>query len=303
MEEISEKITESRNRKSTNLDRMTTYEIVRLMNDEDKKIGKSIEPVLEDISFLIDDLIEALNQGGRLIYIGAGTSGRLGVLDAVECPPTFSTTDEVLGLIAGGDKAMFKAVENSEDSMESAIKDLDQINICEGDFLIGIAASGSTPYVLGGLKYARDLGAKTGSVACNLNSEISKYSNHPIEVDLGPEILTGSTRLKAGTATKMILNMISTASMVGIGKVYQNYMVDLKASNHKLKTRSESIVMDVTGVDRSLARKKLIECKWDVKVTIFSILSDKDHEESKKKLESAGGFLRKALDLEKGASY
>lgn len=304
MEKISKKTTESRNKKSTNLDKMTTYEIVKLMNDEDSKIAKSIQPSLEDISSLIDDLIDSFNKGGRLIYMGAGTSGRLGVLDASECPPTFSTDyEKVMGLIAGGEDAMFKAVENFEDSKEAARKDLEEIKLTSNDFLIGIAASGSTPYVLGGLEYAKKVKANTGSISCNLNSEISKYSNHPIEVDLGAEILTGSTRLKAGTATKMILNMISTASMVGIGKVYQNFMVDLKASNHKLKRRSENIVMEVTGIDRSQARDRLISCNWDVKVTIFSILTGKDYKESRKKLDSANGFLGKALDLEKGDSY
>lgn len=210
---------------------------------------------------------------------------------------------KVVGLIAGGKDAMFRAVENFEDSPEAAAKDLKELGLSDKDFLIGIAASGSTPYVLGALKYAKELRANTGTISCNINSEISKYSNHPIEIDLGTEILTGSTRLKAGTATKMILNMISTASMVGIGKVYQNYMVDLKASNNKLKRRSENIVMEVTDVDRNQARNGLVACNWDVKVTIFSILTGKTPEQAGEKLKSSNGFLRIALDLEKGETY
>lgn len=303
MKDPSKINTESRNEKSENLDKMTTIQIVKLMNDEDAKIAEAIEPSLSDISSLINDVIRSFNKGGRLIYMGAGTSGRLGFLDAAECPPTFSTDfDKVRGLIAGGNDAMFRAVENSEDSSDAAIIDLDQIKISDKDFVVGIAASGSTPYVVSGLKYAKKIGANTGSIACNLNSKISESSNHPIEVDLGPEILTGSTRLKAGTATKMILNMISTASMVGIGKVYKNFMVDLNASNQKLKTRSENIVMEVTGINRNNARKKLMECEWDVKVSIFSILTDNDVNESKERLEESNGFLRKALDLYKGES-
>ena len=296
--------TESRNIKSTNLDKMTSYEIVKLMNDEDSKIAESIQPSLKDISSLIDNLIVSFNKGGRLIYVGAGTSGRLGVLDASECPPTFSTDyEKVVGLIAGGKDAMFRAVENFEDSPEAAVKDLKELALSDKDFLIGIAASGSTPYVLGALKYAKEVKANSGTISCNIDSEISKYSNHPIEMNLGAEVLTGSTRLKAGTATKMILNMISTASMVGIGKVYQNYMVDLKASNNKLKKRSENIVMEVTGVNRNQARKRLMACDWDVKVTIFSILTDTTSDHAIEKLEASNGFLRRALDLEKGETY
>lgn len=304
MSDICMSRTESRNENSMQLDKMNSYQIVKLMNEEDSYIAKAIEPSLNNISLLIDELVRSFNKGGRLVYIGAGTSGRLGVLDAVECPPTFSTDyDKVIGLIAGGQGAMFKAVENSEDSERAAISDLEDIDFSNNDFLVGIAASGSTPYVLSGLKYAREIGSHTGSVSCNINAEISKYSDYPIEIDLGPEILTGSTRLKSGTATKMVLNMISTASMVGIGKVYENFMVDLMASNHKLKKRAENIVIEVAGVSRKLANEKLVECDRDVKLTIFSILTGKDIKESRLSLIKAKGFLRKALDLNRGDIY
>lgn len=297
MENFFESKTESRNTNSANLDTMTSLEIVRLMNEEDKSVASCVENSLEDIARLIDKTSKALKNAGRLIYIGAGTSGRLGVLDASECPPTFSVGyEKVLGLIAGGNSAMFKAVENSEDSELDVVNDLKKIGLNKNDILVGITASGRTPYVISGIKYAKSLGVKTGSIACNKDAKVSKVADFPIEVEVGAEILTGSTRLKAGTATKMVLNMITTASMVLVGKTYKNYMVDLKASNNKLKLRAENIVIDVTGITRKEAEKALKSCDWDVKLSIYSILTGKDFEESRKDLDNSDGFLRKALE-------
>ena len=297
MENFFESKTESRNTNSANLDTMTSLEIVRLMNEEDKSVASCVENSLEDIARLIEETARALKNSGRLIYIGAGTSGRLGVLDASECPPTFSVGyEKVLGLIAGGNSAMFKAVENSEDSELDVVNDLKKIDLNKNDILVGITASGRTPYVISGIKYAKSLGVKTGSIACNKDAKVSKVADFPIEVEVGAEILTGSTRLKAGTATKMVLNMITTASMVLVGKTYKNYMVDLKASNNKLKLRAENIVIDVTGITRKEAEKALKSCDWDVKLSIYSILTGKDFEESRKDLDNSDGFLRKALE-------
>lgn len=297
MENFFESKTESRNTNSANLDTMTSLEIVRLMNEEDKSVADCVENSLEDIARLIEETARVLKNSGRLIYIGAGTSGRLGVLDASECPPTFSVGyEKVLGLIAGGNSAMFKAVENSEDSELDVVNDLKKIDLNKNDILVGITASGRTPYVISGIKYAKSLGVKTGSIACNKDAKVSKVSDFPIEVEVGAEVLTGSTRLKAGTATKMVLNMITTASMVLVGKTYKNYMVDLKASNNKLKLRAENIVIDVTGITRKEAEKALKSCDWDVKLSIYSILTGKDFEESRKDLDNSDGFLRKALE-------
>lgn len=297
MENFFESKTESRNSNSVNLDTMSPLEIVRLMNEEDKSIAYCVENSLEEIARLIEEVTKTFKRSGRLIYIGAGTSGRLGVLDASECPPTFSVDyEKVVGLIAGGNSAMFKAVENSEDSELEVVDDLKDIGLNKNDILVGITASGRTPYVISGINYAKSLGIKTGSISCNSNSKVSKISDFPIEVEVGPEVLTGSTRLKAGTATKMVLNMITTASMVLVGKTYKNYMVDLKASNKKLKLRAENIVMDVTGVKREEAEKALKACDWDVKLSIYSILTGKDLEQAKEGLDKSKGYLRKALE-------
>lgn len=297
MENFFESKTESRNSNSVNLDTMSPLEIVRLMNEEDKSIAYCVENSLEEIARLIEEVTKAFKRSGRLIYIGAGTSGRLGVLDASECPPTFSVDyEKVVGLIAGGNSAMFKAVENSEDSELEVVDDLKDIGLNKNDILVGITASGRTPYVISGINFAKSLGIKTGSISCNSNSKVSKISDFPIEVEVGPEVLTGSTRLKAGTATKMVLNMITTASMVLVGKTYKNYMVDLKASNKKLKLRAENIVMDVTGVKRDEAEKALKACDWDVKLSIYSILTGKDLDQAKEGLDKSKGYLRKALE-------
>ena len=242
--------------------------------------------------------VEAFEQGGRLFYMGAGTSGRLGVLDAAECPPTFGVPQGmVVGLIAGGEKAFIVAVEGAEDSRELAVQDLQSHHLTAKDFVVGIAASGRTPYVLGGLDYARSVGCHTAAIACNPGSAVGKAADLAIEVNCGPEVLTGSTRLKSGTAQKLILNMISTASMVRIGKAYQNLMVDVMQTNEKLHTRAENIVMDATGVERSVARHAIDEAKGSVKTAITMLLADCDAAEAARRLEASHGHVREAIRL------
>ncbi len=279
-----------------NLDRMSPLELVETMNREDHKVIEAVKEVLPEVAKVIEWTTEALRSGGRIIYMGAGTSGRLGVLDAVECPPTFGVSpDLVVGLMAGGEKAFVKAVEGAEDSDTLGTEDLKNIGLNEKDVVIGIAASGRTPYVIHALRYARSLGVKTAIIACNKNSEMSKEADIAIEPVPGPEVLTGSTRLKAGTAQKLVLNMISTASMVGAGKAYENLMVDVMQSNEKLKTRAENIVMEATGCEREAARTAIDEAKGSVKLAITSILLDTPVEEAEKALVEAKGHIRKAI--------
>lgn len=288
--------TEGRNVNSTNLDLMNAYEITKLINKEDHLIAKAIETEIESISKLVEAAANAIENGGRIIYIGAGTSGRLGVLDAVECPPTYGVSDDVvIGLIAGGEKAFVKAQEGAEDSEELAVMELTKLDLKPEDIVIGVAASGRTPYVIGGLKYANEIGCVTGSVAITKGSEIAKYAKHPVEVVVGPEVVTGSTRMKAGTAQKMILNTISTGAMVLNGKVYQNLMVDVKQTNEKLQVRAQNIVMEVTGVPREVAIKGLEEAKGSSKVAIYMLLKDCDYEQALSDLNNNQGNLRKTL--------
>lgn len=247
MIDLTNLTTEKRNEATQDLDKLSVAEALEKMNQEDKKVATAVGKVLPEIKPVIEATITAFKNGGRLIYLGAGTSGRLGVLDAAECVPTFGVSpNQVIGLIAGGKQAMTLAVEGAEDDLTLAKKDLSALKLNDKDVVVGIAASGRTPYVIGGLKYARDMGATTASIACNLDALISQYAEFAIEVDCGPEFLTGSTRLKAGTAQKMILNMLSTISMIGIGKVYHNLMVDVKPTNEKLVERSKQIIMQAT---------------------------------------------------------
>ena len=288
--------TETRNALTQNLDTMSSLEIVTIMNKEDQKVALSITPHLPEIAKAVDFASSSLEKGGRIFYMGAGTSGRLGVCDAAECPPTFSASPEqFIGLIAGGPSAFLKAVEGAEDSFDLGKEDLIKHKVNNKDTIIGLAASGRTPYVIGGLKYGKEIGCKTVSISCNLNSEIGKIADVKIEVIVGPEVLTGSTRLKAGTAQKMILNMISTGAMVKYGKVYGNLMVDLMQNNKKLKVRAENIVMEVTGVERDQARKFIDMAKGSVKVAIVMILANVSYDEALKRLEDGKGFVRKAL--------
>ncbi|MDM7643616.1 N-acetylmuramic acid 6-phosphate etherase [Lactococcus lactis] len=297
MIDLSTLTTERRNNETFNLDQMTVAEALIKMNNEDKKVAFAVEEALPNIEPVISSAIEAFNKGGRLIYMGAGTSGRLGVLDAAECVPTFGVpATQVIGLIAGGDKAMTVAVEGAEDSLELGRQDLIDLKLNENDLVLGIAASGRTPYVIGALDYAKEIGAKTASLSCNLNAEISKHVEFPIEVDCGPEFLTGSTRLKSGTAQKLILNMISTISMIGIGKVYNNLMVDVKPTNEKLVERSKRIIMQATDCTYEEAEEKFIEADQDVKLAIVMLLTDCAAEEGKTKLVRANGFVKNTLN-------
>lgn len=288
--------TEKRNEKTTDLDKMSISTALKLMNQEDQQVAKAIQKVLPKIKPVIEATITAFKRGGRLIYLGAGTSGRLGVLDAAECVPTFGVSpDQVIGLIAGGKQAMTLAVEGAEDDLTLAKKDLSALKLNDKDVVVGIAASGCTPYVIGGLKYARDLGATTASIACNLDALISQYAEFAIEVDCGPEFLTGSTRLKAGTAQKMILNMLSTISMIGIGKVYHNLMVDVKPTNEKLVERSKRIIMQATDCTYEVAEKTFEAAGQDVKLAIVMLLTNCSAKEGKDKLQKAKGFVGKIL--------
>lgn len=266
-------LTESRNPRSAHIDRCSTEELVRIINEEDKTVAEAVSHELGQIAKLIDVAEAALKNGGRLIYIGAGTSGRLGVLDAAECRPTYGVDDNtVVGLIAGGRGAMFSAVEGAEDSLTLAEEELRAIGFSRADVLVGLAASGRTPYVIGGLTYARSVGAVTGSVACTAHAEISALTDVPIEVLTGAEVVTGSTRMKAGTAQKMVLNMLSTGVMIRLGKVMGNLMVDVQATNDKLKTRAVRIVMEAAEVDQATAEAALEQHGGSAKQAILSLL-------------------------------
>jgi N-acetylmuramic acid 6-phosphate etherase len=288
--------TETRNQNTMNLDIMTPLEVVTVMNQEDARVPEAIKPALPNIAQCVTWAIESIEAGGRIIYMGAGTSGRLGVLDAVECPPTFGVAPEVVvGLIAGGEKAFVKAVEGAEDSRELGRQDLIEINLEKRDIVIGIAASGRTPYVLGGLAYAQEVGCHTVGISCNPGSAVGAAAELAIEVVPGPECLTGSTRLKSGTCQKLILNMISTATMVGCGKAYQNLMVDVMQTNEKLVVRAQNIVMEATGCDRETAKEKIGLAGGNAKTAITMIRADCDAEEAKARLAKAKGHVREAI--------
>lgn len=289
--------TEMRNQESARLDELSSLEALRLMNQEDSKVPQAISKVLPVIDEVVQQVTKVLEAGGMLIYMGAGTSGRLGVLDAVECRPTFGTSDEqIMGLIAGGEEAMFRANENIEDQKSSGVADLKAIHLSSKDIVIGIAASGRTPYVIGGLEYANAIGAQTVGLVCNLNSEIKKVAKTTIEVDCGPEVLTGSTRLKSGTAQKLILNMISTVSMVGLGKVYQNLMVDVQPTNEKLRERSLRILMEATGLDKQAAKEVYEQADKNLKVAILMHLLGVSKPEAQERLLASKGHVKQALN-------
>ena len=297
MIDLSTLTTERRNTETFNLDQMSVQEALHKMNQEDQGVATAVKLALPEIEAVTTAAITAFNQGGRLIYMGAGTSGRLGVLDAAECVPTFGVpATQVIGLIAGGDKAMTLAVEGAEDSLTLGQQDLIDLDLSDKDLVVGIAASGRTPYVIGGLDYAKSVGATTASLSCNLNAEISDHAEIAIEVDCGPEFLTGSTRLKSGTAQKLILNMISTVSMIGIGKVYHNLMVDVKPTNKKLVERSKRIIMQATECDYQVAEKTFEAADQDVKLAIVMILTNCSAEIGREKLAKANGFVGKTLE-------
>lgn len=294
--EINQLTTEKRNPNTMHLDQMSVGQVLELMNKEDQQVPEAIAEALGQIEAAVETIIQSLKAGGRLIYFGAGTSGRLGVLDAAECVPTFGVSpDLVVGLIAGGDKAMVEAVEGAEDSLTLAEEDFKKLKLNANDTVVGIAASGRTPYVIGGLQYAQSIGAKTVSIACNQQAKISGFAQIPIEVDCGPEVLTGSTRLKAGTAQKLILNMLSTVSMIGIGKVYQNLMVDVQATNEKLEERSKRIIMAATECSYEEAASYFEAANHKVKVAIVMILTNLDATEASRKINAANGFVNQVL--------
>ena len=289
-------ITETRNSNTMDLDQLSIKDVVKIMNEEDKKVPLAIESEIGKITQVIEKTIQTFNKGGRLIYIGAGTSGRLGILDAAECVPTFGVDSTMVqGLIAGGEKAMTLAIEGAEDSSALGVEDLKRIELSSNDMVVGIAASGRTPYVIGGLDYANEIGAGTSSISCNKDAVISKHAKIAIEIDAGPEILTGSTRLKAGTSQKLVLNMISTGAMIGIGKVYKNLMVDVKPTNLKLIERSKKIIMEATGCSHDVASHYFKHSDQDVKLAIVMLLTGDSKEESEEKLIRNAGFVRKCL--------
>lgn len=294
--ELSKIATEQRNENTLHIDELSTLDMVRLINEEDKKVADAVEKELDHIAAAVDVIAERLANGGRLIYSGCGTSGRLGVLDAVECPPTYSTAPEqIVGLMAGGYPAMFQAVEGAEDDEELGVKDLKEIDFSKADVLVGIAASGRTPYVIGAMKYAGSLGASVISVTCCKDSEIDQLADIGIAPMPGPEVITGSTRMKSGTAQKMVLNMLSTGAMIKLGKVYGNLMVDVKPSNQKLVDRCVRIVQNATGVSGEEARKNLEQCRYRPKTAIVMIKNQMDAASAEQALEVAGGHVSAAI--------
>ncbi|GIN69865.1 N-acetylmuramic acid 6-phosphate etherase 1 [Bacillus sp. J14TS2] len=297
---LSELITEQVNENSKDIDQMSTLQMIQLMNDEDRKIITAIQSVMPAIAEATDQIYNALQNDGRLFYIGAGSSGRLGVLDAAECPPTFYTQPEMVqGIIAGGNQAMFVAVEGAEDDLEGGARDLKQKGLTSKDIVVGIAASGRTPYVIGALEYARSIGAKTIGLTCNHGAPIGAIADYSIEVIVGPEVLTGSTRLKAATAHKMVLNMFTTISMIKMGKAYENLMIDVQPTNSKLVDRARTILMTITGKPFEEAKKALEETNLKVKPAIVMLEADVSSEEAFQYIEKANGFVREAIQLAK----
>ncbi|KFX02647.1 N-acetylmuramic acid-6-phosphate etherase [Pectobacterium betavasculorum] len=289
-------VSETRNPATMMLDQFSTLEMMRVFNQEDRKVPEAIAQVLPAIAEAVDLATVSLQEGGRLIYLGAGTSGRLGVLDASECPPTFGVPHGlVIGLIAGGPGALLKAVEGAEDDPALGAADLEALSLTAVDMVIGLAASGRTPYVIGALRYARDVGCRTAAISCNPHSPIAQEAQVAISPVVGPEALTGSTRLKSGTAQKLVLNMISTGVMVKLGKVYQNLMVDVRATNVKLLDRACRIVVEATGAELDKARQALAQSDNDVKPAILMLLANIDVETARERLKKHNGYLREAL--------
>ena len=296
LQTLSTLITEQRNPNSMHVDSLSALEIVQLMNEEDKQVPLAIEKCLPQIAQAVECIVAAFQQGGRLVYIGAGTSGRLGVLDASECPPTFGVSPEMVkGIIAGGERALRHPIEGAEDSKTQAVVDLQTIQFSSKDVLVGIAASGRTPYVIGALEHAKSLGSVTVSIASNPNSAMANIVDIAIDTVVGPEVLTGSSRLKSGTAQKLVLNMLTTASMILMGKCYQNLMVDVQASNEKLKARAIRIVMQATDCDKALAEETLKQADQNAKLAIMMILSGLDRAQAEALLEKHHGKLQLAL--------
>lgn len=296
LQSLAKMFTEQRNPNSMNIDRLSALDIVRVINNEDKQVPMAVEKCLSQIAEAVEKIVDAFQQGGRLVYVGAGTSGRLGVLDASECPPTYGVSPEmVVGLIAGGERALRHSIEGAEDNAEQGKADLQAVNFSEKDVLVGIAASGRTPYVLGALDYANELGATTVSIASNPNSAMAKVVDIAIETVVGAEVLTGSSRMKSGTAQKLVLNMLTTASMILLGKCYENLMVDVQASNEKLRARAIKIVMEATECEREVAENTLKIAENNAKLAIMMILSGFDKEPAERILAEHHGRLRDAV--------
>jgi N-acetylmuramic acid 6-phosphate etherase len=296
LENLGTLTTEARNARTLDLDELSALQIVEVMNDEDRKVAEAVREALPQIADAVELITSARRRGGRLIYLGAGTSGRLGLLDAVEIPPTFGTDPgEVLGLIAGGEQAFTRAVEGAEDDPGRAVRELSDAGLSARDVVVGLAASGRTPYVMGGLRHARQTGAPTVAVSCNRGAAISALADVAIEVVTGPEVLTGSTRLKAGTAQKLVCNMLTTASMVRTGKVYSNLMVDVRPTNAKLVDRAQRIVAEAAGVDVDTAARALIEAGGNAKTAIVSLLLGTSAEGARELLEATNGSVRAAV--------
>ncbi|XWX03150.1 N-acetylmuramic acid 6-phosphate etherase [Aggregatilineales bacterium SYSU G02658] len=289
-------LTESQNPRSAQLDTLPTLEILRVINEEDQTVALAVERALPQIARAVDAVVAALAASGRLFYVGAGASGRTGVIDAVECLPTYSVPPDVVqGVLAGGERAMMRSIEGAEDDAEQGERDLVERGLTAQDVVIGIAASGTTPYVLGALAYARALGCVTAGIACNAPAPVLDAADIPIALLTGPEVVAGSTRMKAGTAQKMTLNMISTASMVRLGKVYGNLMVDVQPTNQKLVERSLRIIEQITGVDRPTAQHLLEGSGRRVKLAIVMGKLGVSAEEGQRLLDAAGGHLRKVI--------
>lgn len=296
-------ISESQNPASLAIDLEDSLGIVSIINEQDHQVSQAITDELPNIARAVDRIVAQLQAGGRLIYIGAGTSGRMGVLDAVECMPTFGVDEDlVTAIIAGGEQAMFRAQEGAEDNADAGAMDLQNINLNKTDVVVGIAASGRTPYVIGALQYARQLGAATIAVSCNPESAISQQAEVAIAPVVGPEVITGSTRMKAGTAQKLVLNMLSTASMIKLGKTYHNYMVDVKTTNEKLLARGTRMVTEITGVSQQQAEQTLVQADNSVKTALYMILAGVDKTEAEADLSAADGFLRRALQTRQSQS-
>lgn len=294
--DLTHLVTESRNTASAEIDTLSTQEMLTIINQEDQKVPLAVKAELPKIAQAVDVITQAFASGGRLIYMGAGTSGRLGILDASECPPTYgSNPDLVVGLIAGGHQAILKAVENAEDNVELGQSDLESLNLTNNDVVVGIAASGRTPYVIGGLKYANSVGATTVSLACNPGCPMEAQAKIVITPIVGAEVVTGSSRMKAGTAQKLVLNMLTTGAMIRSGKVFGNLMVDVEATNAKLIQRQTNIVVEATGATTEQAEQALNACDRHCKTAILMILADIDAEQAKQRLTQHSGFIRAAL--------
>ncbi|MEQ2129011.1 N-acetylmuramic acid 6-phosphate etherase [Caldanaerobacter subterraneus KAk] len=295
---LEELITEGRNPNTMDIDRLSTVDMLKKINEEDKKVPLAVEKVIPSIAEAIDRIVPRMKKGGRLIYVGAGTSGRIGILDASECPPTFGVDPGlVVGIIAGGDSAIRNAIESAEDDVEGGRQDLVNINLTERDSVVGISASGRTPYVIGALRYAKEVGALTIGLFCNENKNVESIVDVMITPIVGPEVIMGSTRMKAGTAQKLVLNMISTGVMIKLGKVYSNLMVDLQASNEKLRERARRMVKLATGAKEDLIERVLNETNYNVKLAILMIVGDMEKEKAQKLLEMADGYIAEAINL------